>query len=102
MSQWNDQLLSELSVSVAPDLRDLTYTFRGTVVSMLGSELVMVNNVGWEHTLTVAPDVEVTCDGVVCARQDLHPGERIQVTMLRSDRSVVTCIHSFQECKEFT
>ncbi len=59
------------------------------------------NALGQEHSLTVAPDARITCDGKECKLDDLKPGMKIRVTPKSGDRDTVTKIEALKDNTDF-
>ncbi len=74
----------------------------GTVVRVTSDKLTMTNKEGKEHRYTLAADVKVTCDGMVCKAADLKPGMRLRVTTLRDDPTRVEALDKNRDFEEPT
>jgi hypothetical protein len=71
-----------------------TYTFHGTMVSVMDNKLVMTSVGGKERSYTVATDAKVTAYGKSCKTEDLKAGTKLRVTSKSSDRDLATRIET--------
>jgi len=69
-------------------------TMDGTVVSVGGDKLTMMNKEGKEQGHALTADIKVTCDGKVCKAADLKPGMRIRVTTEKAEPHAATRIEA--------
>jgi hypothetical protein len=75
--------------------------FEGQLVSINCENLVMTSSKGKYFSLTLAKDAEFTRNGIICAAEDLVPGNTIRVTKQQDERSVVICVDSIDEQSEY-
>lgn len=74
----------------------------GNLVSMTGNHMVMTSVEGIRHPLSLAKNVKVTCDGVLCDSDELKSGRRIRVTRQKENLSLVTDIETLDQHAEFS
>jgi hypothetical protein len=78
-----------------------TETHEGKVVSASGNKLVMTDKADKQHTHTLAPTAQITCDGKQCKLEDLKPGMRIRVTTAKGDIKTATKVEALDKEKDF-
>jgi hypothetical protein len=67
---------------------------QGTVISVSGNQLHMLNRNGTESTVQLAPNAMVFCDGKVCQLGDLKPGTSVWVTTPSDDLKVAVNVQA--------
>ncbi|HYV35963.1 MAG TPA: hypothetical protein VE988_09690 [Gemmataceae bacterium] len=73
----------------------------GTMVSVSGDKLTMIDKEGKEHGHPLAANVKVTCDGKNCLATDLKAGMKIRVTTDAADRQAATRIEALDRNLNF-
>jgi hypothetical protein len=74
----------------------------GTLLSVTGNHLAMLNLEGERVTQTLVRSATVTCDRIPCEVQDLSSGIRIRVTTQANKANVALSIESILKDAEFT
>ena len=86
----------------ADDASDKANTHEGKVVSVTGSRLVMTDLGGKnEHTMNVATDARISCDGKVCKLSELKPGQKIRVMTKPTDKTAAVRVEALDKNLEF-
>jgi hypothetical protein len=74
----------------------------GTVVSVTGNKLIMKGlHDTSEHTMTLAPDARVMCDGKECKLDDLKPGQKIRVKTQPDNKQTAVRIEALDKNAAF-
>jgi hypothetical protein len=73
----------------------------GTMVSVSGDKLTMMDKEGKEHGHPLAASLKVTCDGKSCMVTDLKAGMKIRVTTDAADRQAATRIEALDRNLNF-
>ena len=76
-------------------------THDGKFVSLSGNKMEMASYKGKEHSMLLALEAKVTCDGNECQATDLKPGMKIRVTTLNGDKKIATHIEAIDKNQMF-
>jgi hypothetical protein len=92
--------------TAAKDKADQGNTHEGTVVSVTGNKLSMRGKgkdgqEGKEHEHTLSATAKVTIDGKSGQLTDLKPGQKIRVTMDKTDKTMVSRVEALDQGKSF-